>query len=416
MIQCSVFRHLLLCCFLLLLPLPALAVSMVSINSTGNGAFLLNGAKLDNVTRIEVSISYDTSLLANPRVNPQSSYDGARVVANINGTGTVLLTVTSGKAMQGNGTFAAIAFDSIGKTAGVINSLTGKIYGQNNLPLPVGFAVTNPPAPLDPNNPDDASMLPGGKFYKPDAEAKPGDIPEPDKVQVESGDTPVVTKETAAVPAAETPESVQQEKTAQQLTRQTQSVLERFRLFKGERSIKNLTALFTADGQSLFRQDPPIFLTDGAGTLSVTVSKISGAKAPNFALSSARYITHRKVAEDGWLVEAKPEKGVLTAGVTILTDTLLWEIPLTVSPKARVDLISPGKVREADFALFLKERGTASVPRFDLNGDGKRDYLDDYIFTANYLVAQEKQGKKTPAVQQTAIGKGGVEAASTKKN
>ncbi len=72
------------------------------------------------------------------------------------------------------------------------------------------------------------------------------------------------------------------------------------------------------------------------------------------------------------------------------------EIPLTVSPKARVDLIQTDKVSEADFALFLKERGAAGAPKFDLNGDGKRDYLDDYIFTANYLAAQkEKSGKET---------------------
>jgi hypothetical protein len=40
---------------------------------------------------------------------------------------------------------------------------------------------------------------------------------------------------------------------------------------------------------------------------------------------------------------------------------------------------------EEDFNRYLKERETAKSPQFDLNIDGKRDYLDDYIFTANYL-------------------------------
>jgi hypothetical protein len=416
MIQCPVFRHLLLFCFLLLLPLPALAISTVSINSTGNGAFLFKGANLDNVTRIEVSISYNTSLLANPRVNPQSSFDGARVVVNNNGSGTVRLTVTSGKAMQGNGAFATIAFDSIGKTAGVINSLTGKIYGQNNLPLPVAFAVANPPTPLDPNNPDDASMLPGGKFYAPDGEYKGEERPEPDKALTESGETQAASRDSDAPPAAQTPSSAQPEKSTQRLTRQTQSVLERFRVFKGERSIKNFTALFTTDDLSLFKQDPPIFLADGKGTVKVTLAKISGAKSLNFAFNSARYVSHHRVSEDECLVEARPEQGVTSAGITILTDKLLWELPLTVSPKARVDLIRPGKVSEADFALFLKERGKAGAPRFDLNGDGKRDYLDDYIFTANYLVAQERRAGKKPAVRRTAEGKGEAKAGRLKQN
>lgn len=63
------------------------------------------------------------------------------------------------------------------------------------------------------------------------------------------------------------------------------------------------------------------------------------------------------------------------------------EIPLTVAPAipAESKIGKKGKLTEADFILFLKERGTEKAPRFDLNGDGKRDYLDDYIFTANFI-------------------------------
>ena len=59
-----------------------------------------------------------------------------------------------------------------------------------------------------------------------------------------------------------------------------------------------------------------------------------------------------------------------------------------------MELVRPRPVTEADFQLFLKERGTPSASRFDLNRDGRRDYLDDYIFTANYLVKMQEQGKK----------------------
>jgi hypothetical protein len=57
-----------------------------------------------------------------------------------------------------------------------------------------------------------------------------------------------------------------------------------------------------------------------------------------------------------------------------------------VAPPAGIDLDGSGKVNEADFTLFLKERGAENAPRFDLNGDGARNYLDDYIFTANFIV------------------------------
>jgi hypothetical protein len=64
---------------------------------------------------------------------------------------------------------------------------------------------------------------------------------------------------------------------------------------------------------------------------------------------------------------------------------------LTVVPPlpANLKIGNGGKLTEADFNQFLKERGTDKAPRFDLNGDGKRDYVDDYIFTANYLVKLE---------------------------
>jgi len=59
---------------------------------------------------------------------------------------------------------------------------------------------------------------------------------------------------------------------------------------------------------------------------------------------------------------------------------------IVVAPKAAVDLDRSGSVTEADFKLFLSDRGTAKKTKFDLNGDGKRDFVDEYIFTANYLV------------------------------
>jgi hypothetical protein len=89
-------------------------------------------------------------------------------------------------------------------------------------------------------------------------------------------------------------------------------------------------------------------------------------------------------------LEAKPIVNALKSGVLFFDDGRTRLIPLTVAPKLRMDLIGSGKGSEEDFALFLKTRGTDKAPKFDLNGDRKRDYLDDYIFTANYLVAREK--------------------------
>jgi hypothetical protein len=102
--------------------------------------------------------------------------------------------------------------------------------------------------------------------------------------------------------------------------------------------------------------------------------------------------------------EGKKE-GVSSAEIIIFIDGNARRVPITVTPAAKVDLLSPGKVTEADFDLFLKERGTEKAPRFDLNGDGRRDYVDDYIFTANYLLARKKEAGKGD-IPQTATSAG----------
>ena len=121
---------------------------------------------------------------------------------------------------------------------------------------------------------------------------------------------------------------------------------------------------------------------------------------PNFAFNSARYVSLARGDEGEWEVEVRPDAGAVSASVTMLANGTLQEFPLTVTPKVEVSLIKPGKVSEADFLLFLKETGTPAAPGHDLNGDGKRDYLDDYIFTANYLLKVGEQANNKKAAQQ----------------
>ncbi len=405
MLQRSTFSNLIFFLFLLFLPLPAMAISTVNLSFVGNDAYLLSGANLEDVAKIEVTVSYDSSLLCNPRLVPRSYFDGATVSLEGDTGGTARLTVTSTKPMRGNGPFAALAFDPVGTSVGFINSLTGRVYDTNGASLAVIFAVTNPTPQLDPSDPDDLPMIKereakgqtfmgGDVSYMPPEATDAKERGEQSETTAETKDAAAATGKSTAAQSADFQESQLQEKAPESSAPMAQSILERFRLFKGKRSAKNLTALFDAAPAAFFRQYPAIFLADGKGSVRVIISRVAPGKAPNFAFRSARCVSFRKVSETEWLVEARPDKGVLKAGIMLLDDGKPREIPLTVARKARVDLISPGKVSEADFALFLKERGTARAPCFDLNGDGKRDYLDDYIFTANYLLAREKEKAK----------------------
>jgi hypothetical protein len=171
------------------------------------------------------------------------------------------------------------------------------------------------------------------------------------------------------------------------------SVLERFREFKGEKTPQALIALFTsADG----RQDPPIVLSDGKTTVKVVLELHSNAEDNNFLLDGASLISLTKKEGDYWIAELLPEKNTAEATVSVPRNNRWHVAPLTVSPPREAAMgWSSGKPAEADFKLYLylRERGTAKAPRFDLNGDGRCDYVDDYIFAANYLARQKTAGK-----------------------
>jgi hypothetical protein len=77
----------------------------------------------------------------------------------------------------------------------------------------------------------------------------------------------------------------------------------------------------------------------------------------------------------------------MRATMTIMTDSDIIEYPLTLAPPIKD--ISPA---EANFTVFLKDSG-ATPPKRDLNGDGRHDYLDDFIYTANYLIRKGAAGK-----------------------
>jgi hypothetical protein len=175
-----------------------------------------------------------------------------------------------------------------------------------------------------------------------------------------------------------------------------QSVLERFREFKGEKTPKSLTALFAAAVMLGVRQEPAVVLTDGKTRVKVTIqSPSTGKETPNFALKGAKLIS-LKPDEDAWVIEALPDSKGYVAGITVQHNGSSTEIPLTVAPPLDADRVPAGGLSEAGYNIFLKERGTDKAPRYDLNGDGVRTYLDDYIFTANFIVKRDSTTKAPP--------------------
>ncbi|NVN92257.1 MAG: hypothetical protein HXX11_16870 [Desulfuromonadales bacterium] len=194
-------------------------------------------------------------------------------------------------------------------------------------------------------------------------------------VQASSLDSQAVPNE-KMVPAAATPGTQAAPKSAP-----VRSVLEHFSTYSGPRTPAALTELFSKPVAANIRQEPEVVLSDGATAVRFFVRVGSpDIKVPNLALIGAKLLSYERTADDEWLIEALPEVGALKASLIMKTGAASREIPISVAPPlpAETDLSEEG------FNTFLG--GSSSLkPLQDLNEDGRRDYVDDYIFTANYL-------------------------------
>jgi len=172
-------------------------------------------------------------------------------------------------------------------------------------------------------------------------------------------------------------------------------LLDQVRELKEEKTPQTLTALFGAYSIPGVKQEPPLVLSDGKTVVKVHLNlPAAGKQSPNFALKGAKLVSLKNDEKDKWVIEALPAKNANDVRVTALQDEMMTEIPLTVAQPVSKKAVSPqGLWDEGAFALFLKDRGGDKAPQFDLNGDGVRNHVDDYIYTVNYLIRNPKDPK-----------------------
>jgi len=161
--------------------------------------------------------------------------------------------------------------------------------------------------------------------------------------------------------------------------------------YAGERTPAALTALFKPVAGQKVRQEPPVAVSDGESTVSLLVELPLNLKdTPTFSFRNAGMLSLEQAADGSWEIGLLPKKHTLEARITVSFDGGFIIYPLVVSPPIDPALLMLDGSVEAAFSQFLKQQGSDRDPRFDLNGDGRFDYLDDYIFTAHYLAARQK--------------------------
>lgn len=160
------------------------------------------------------------------------------------------------------------------------------------------------------------------------------------------------------------------------------SILERFKSYSGPRTPAALAALFTAPATAKVIQKPELVLSDGSSRIKITLGATApGDAAPSFAVIGGTLISSRLDTTGASLLEVLPDAGTLSCTLVVLTAQGSDEFPLTTAPPlaAEIDVSVQG------FENFLGGQSGGSTPKLDLNADGKLNFLDDYIFTANFL-------------------------------
>jgi len=406
---------------LLIQSYPAAAASNLTLLSTGEGGYSLQGAGVEGVAALDITIAYDTSTLANPTIVSGPMVTGSLSAVNTNVPGVVRMVIITTTPIIGSGTIANLTFSRTGAASGTILSLVINAANLQGTKLPVLSQIINASdaASANATQQDQPSTTtstaassqepastgtttsgaasgprlliagiapsPGVPVTKNDPDGKTMEpTVEPDKKQE------LRTLGTDTMPPTVTTEKASADNTKKEPIYTEKSVLELFRDLRGERSMKAFLALFKRERMVGFRQEPAIVLSDGKGVANITFIALAPAgRVPDVKPRNATLVAINKDPDNTntWTAIIRPDKGASSATLAVAQDRISMLFPITVAPRVNVDLDRSGNVNEADFNVFMKERGTTAKPKHDLNKDGRRDAIDDYIFTANYIVA-----------------------------
>jgi hypothetical protein len=392
---------LLVAALLLAVPAGFGRASTVTLTPLGGGVYVLEGQKFQDVSGLDIVLSYDPAVLRGPHVGQGNLISGALMMSNTDNTGIIRIAAVRQGPVQGSGTIARITFDADagqggnGAISGLNVSAISSAGNKNKLSTFIGTssqdqgassqtmpstAVATPPTAVVFVPAVSLVSLPGQK----DKEERTNTPPQ--EAADTTGQVPGARREPAAIEGGgERQQSAGSTAHEQQRTVLSQkSVLDLFRDFPGPWNVQTTIKLFQQDEMLGYRQLPQVAFSDGATTATLTVVVAAGVKdGPEVTMENGTVLSVVKDrgSTNAWILKVRPKKDAVEASIRVDDGVTVRLIPLTVSPRIIVDLDRSGTVNEKDFLLYFqgkkKEGGNA----------GRRNYRVDYIFAANYLVA-----------------------------
>lgn len=138
-----------------------------------------------------------------------------------------------------------------------------------------------------------------------------------------------------------------------------ESVLDRMRAYKGEKTREAVTALFIQTDPS-FSQEPSILLSNGTATARVTL-RVPNRKGelPKFSITGGHCVSAQLSDQGVWILVIQPNPGTMATSVTVLSGGTMVEYPLTVAPP--LNLLDPQKAEiiEIEYAVIANELAAA---------------------------------------------------------
>lgn len=336
----------------LLSPVPASADITFYVRPDGDKGFIIEGDDIKATESVEITVVYDTTILANPRVKLLQAGN----VTNIDDSNPGTLVFNANQGDEPGPSFEAhLSFEKMKDIQGGIFSVNGKIMGQDGTISP---SRTMPDAPVS----QSSSLLTVATNF--------GEM-------VSSSEQSEAPEEAAA-----------SGNRLDMLMKAEKSVLQRFREFKGGRNLRAFAALFARNPGGVLSQEPPVVLSDGKSPVNIRLAlHEQGNGAPNFAMSDAKLVRLRKDDENGWVVTALPNEGTWNARLIVETDGKRIEFPLAVAPALSIHK----NVTEENFDAQLDSFVAELIAGGKGENDPLRRALYEYCFTANYLAGRENQ-------------------------
>jgi hypothetical protein len=381
----------------------------VIVTPTGDSTYSVQGSNVDGVAGIQLDFMYDTtSFIGTPTVTQGNLVAGAMLAANTSRPGSIKIAIISTRSFSGSGQIATISFTSKTGNGGLtllsasmidskgspIASTTGTI--SNDLAAANPISPITPASPINPANQNQTSTtnqtsISTGTTTTFGTVTLPGDLQQKtDTLHVTPAAPLAYTGESAPAAIAEQSQSsgkpvaeVKAEETPQYVV--YKGISDRFKQYAGSRELPVMAALFDKKIAENISQEPAILVNNGQSLALVTVDIPARIKSsPNFAVNGGTMVSFRqdKQIKGRWIVEILPEAQSNKIALTIISGAEEFEFPLTAVPTVKSALTFD----ERGWDTFIAEVGTKAAPLHDLNNDGVRDSVDEYIFVAHYLL------------------------------